>query len=77
GEATHGITSDATLKFLPSGIYFSLSNEEYSSPDGEVFELLGVEPDILVPAFTEADRSQGKDSALVRALEDLATRASR
>jgi len=77
GETTHGITSDATPKFLPSGIYFSLSNEEYSSPGGQVFELRGVEPDVQVPVFTEADRSQGKDSALVRALEDLATRASR
>lgn len=77
GDFTHGITSDATPKFLPSGIYFSLSSEEYTSPDGEVFERVGVRPDIELPVFSQEDRALGKDSALLRALEDLATRASR
>lgn len=77
GEFTHGITSDATPKFLPSGIYFSLSNEEYTSPDGKLFELVGVKPDSELPVFSQEDRALGQDSALLGALTDLAERAGK
>ena len=71
GEATGGILSDALPKFLPSGIYFSLSNEEYRSVDGKVFERVGVPPDEELDVFSSSDRSSGRDSALERALELL------
>lgn len=71
GEATGGILSDALPKFLPSGIYFSVSNEEYRSVDGELFERVGVPPDEAIQIFPKSDRTNGRDSALERALELL------
>lgn len=71
GEATGGILSDALPKFLPSGIYFSLSNEEYQSAEGKVFERVGIPPDEVVEVFSQADRMHGRDGALERALQLL------
>lgn len=68
GEATHGIFSDSLPKFLPSGIYFSLSNEEYQTPAGEVFERVGVPPDLEVPVFSKSDRENGRDRSMEEAI---------
>lgn len=66
GEPTAGVLSDSTPKFLPSGIYFSLSNEEYKSPSDVVYESTGVPPDVEVPLFPLSDREVGEDSAIKR-----------
>jgi carboxyl-terminal processing protease len=71
GEPTAGILSDSLPKFLPSGIYFSLSNEEYSTPDDEVFELVGVPPEVAVDVFSLSDRDAGVDGSIVAALTVL------
>lgn len=74
GEPTCGILSDSLPKFLPSGIYFSLSNEEYSTPNGDVFELVGVPPDIEVDVFSLIDRQAGTDASIDAAISVLAER---
>ncbi len=71
GENTHGILSDSLPKFLSSGIYFSLSNEEYQSPDGEIFKRIGVPPDIEAVHFSKSDREEGRDTALEVAASSL------
>ncbi len=71
GEATYGILSDSLPKFLPSGIYFSLSNEEYTSADGEVYERAGVPPHVETDVFSLEDRESGRDSALEAAISAL------
>jgi len=68
GEPTYGIFSDSLPKFLPSGIYFSLSNEEYSTPSGDIFELVGVPPHIEVDVFSLNDRKAGTDASIEAAL---------
>lgn len=71
GENTHGVLSDSLPKFLPSGIFFSLSNEEYQTPQGEVFERVGIPADIPVEVFAKADREKGRDSSIEAALRVL------
>lgn len=71
GEPTYGILSDGLPKFLPSGVFFSLSNEEYSTPDGDVFELVGVPADVELEVFSLSDREAGRDGSIEAALEVL------
>jgi C-terminal processing protease CtpA/Prc len=68
GEPTYGILSDSLPKFLPSGIYFSLSNEEYSTPSGDVYELTGVPPHVEVEVFSQSDREAGRDGSIEAAI---------
>lgn len=51
GSPTEGITSDILGKFMPNGWYYGLSNEVYTSPNGQNYEGVGVTPhhDISYP----------------------------
>src|SRR5690606_25290400 len=71
GEPTYAILSDSLPKFLPSGIYFSLSNEEYSTPSGDVYELTGVPPHVEVEVFSLSDRGAGIDGSMEAAIVAL------
>lgn len=53
GERTQGILSDNLFHQLPNGWEVSLSNEVYSSNDGECFEFVGVPPEQPLPPLTE------------------------
>jgi carboxyl-terminal processing protease len=46
GQATRGVLSDKLEKVLPNRWNVSLSNEIYVDPEGEVFEVRGVPPDV-------------------------------
>jgi carboxyl-terminal processing protease len=49
GQPTAGMLSDNLNKVLPNGWTFSLSNEVYTSHDGQVFEGRGIPPAALLP----------------------------
>lgn len=49
GERTAGFFSDALTRILPNGGSFTLSNERYFAPDGQLLEGRGVAPDVTVP----------------------------
>lgn len=51
GETTLGILSDNLLKCLPNGWEASLSNEIYIAADGNVYEVVGVPPEVPAPVF--------------------------
>ncbi len=44
GSSTNGIFSEILWKNLPNGWEFSLSNEVYSDPKGNIYEITGVPP---------------------------------
>lgn len=48
GDTTQGIFSDTLDKTLPNGWEYTLSNELYTAPAGEVFEGVGIPPDVLI-----------------------------
>jgi carboxyl-terminal processing protease len=67
GEPTSGSHSDILSRILPNGWHFSLSNEIYYASDGEVYESIGLQPDI--PADLNAPGfADGIDSMLDEAL---------
>jgi carboxyl-terminal processing protease len=45
GSSTHGVFSEILWKNLPNSWEFSLSNEVYSDPNGNVYETIGVPVD--------------------------------
>ncbi len=53
GEPTNGILSDQWYALLPNGWLVTLSNERYVSPDGSIYESLGVPPDVAVTMTSE------------------------
>ena len=55
GEATMGILSDNLYKDLPNGWEISLSNEIYLDPQGELYEDIGIPPDVEIPVFGKED----------------------
>lgn len=69
GERSGGGFSDILLKRVSSNIAFGLSNEVYTSPRGEWFERLGVPVHHEVSMPTKAQRENGLDPMLQRALE--------
>jgi C-terminal processing protease CtpA/Prc len=71
GEQTYGIFSDMLLKILPNGWEFTLSNEQYLTPEGESYEQTGIPPDIVVNG-AEAGFNRGRDVILEHALQGLA-----
>ncbi len=71
GQPSQGMMSDSLPKFLPSGIFFSLSNEIYESPAGDIYESVGVPPHIETDVFSKQDREQGRDSAIAAALAKI------
>ncbi|HKE31162.1 MAG TPA: S41 family peptidase [Candidatus Angelobacter sp.] len=72
GANTQGVFSDVLGRKLPNGWRFGLPNEIYVTKDGKAFDGAGVPPDIEVPIFPAEDLTNGRDSALDKALEVLA-----
>lgn len=71
GEATNGTLSTRLSKLLPNGAEITLSNEIQMTPAGITFEVIGAQPDIEVPSYSEADINNGRDSALQTAIDLL------
>lgn len=74
GANTQGVFSDVLGRKLPNGWSFGLPNEIYLTKDGKAFDGPGVPPDIEVPIFPADDLANGRDSALNKALELLASK---
>jgi C-terminal processing protease CtpA/Prc len=70
GRNTSGAFSDILVRSLPNGWLFGLSNEEYKAPDGVIYEVVGIPPDILPDAdlLPLSEREAGFDSWLELAL---------
>jgi carboxyl-terminal processing protease len=54
GAPAQGALSDVLARALPNGWTLTLSNEEYSAPDGTVLEGRGMQPDIAVAEPTSS-----------------------
>jgi peptidase S41-like protein/tricorn protease-like protein len=74
GANTQGVFSDILVRKLPNGWSFGLPNEIYLTKDGMAFDGTGVPADLEVPIFFAEDLASGRDSALNKALELLASR---
>lgn len=70
GRNTSGEFSDILGRTLPNGWLFGLSNEVYADPDGTVYEIVGIPPDILPEAelLPLSELQSGQDSWLEVAL---------
>lgn len=68
GDNTAGAYSDVLMRALPNGWQFGLSNEVYTTVDGEVYEKVGNPPDIVAP-FDPDHMRIGTDTILITALE--------
>jgi Peptidase family S41 len=75
GANTQGVFSDVLRRRLPNGWTFGLPNEVFLTKDGQAFDGPGVPPDVEVPIFPAEDLSNGRDSALDKALEFLLRKA--
>jgi C-terminal processing protease CtpA/Prc len=73
GENTQGVFCDILDRHLPNGWTFGLPNAMYRMPDGRVFDVSGIPPDIELPVFSDADVAAGKDPAMAKAVELLST----
>ena len=73
GENTQGVFSDVLGRRLPNGWRFGLPNEVFLTPDGNAFDGPGIPPDIQVPVFAASDLAAGKDPAMAKAIEVLAS----
>ncbi|MCP3102669.1 S41 family peptidase [Myxococcus sp. K15C18031901] len=67
GDRTMGAQSDILTRQMPNGWTFWLSPEIYQAPDGEVYERIGVPPDVEV-ALDAASLVAGSDRILQEAL---------
>jgi carboxyl-terminal processing protease len=78
GRNTSGAFSDMLYRSLPNGWLFTLSNEVYAAPNGTVYEVVGIPPDLIPEAdlLPLAEREAGIDSWLELALEYLMAPAS-
>ncbi|QRK10899.1 S41 family peptidase [Archangium violaceum] len=72
GERTTGAHSDILPRHLPNGWAFSLSNQVYTAPDGQVYERVGLPPDVELPLDAPA-LVEGSDRILEEALRLAAT----
>jgi C-terminal processing protease CtpA/Prc len=70
GSNTAGATSGAPDRRLPNGWIFTVSQAEVVSPDGVIYEVVGIPPDILPDAdlLPLSEREAGIDSWLELAL---------
>ena len=64
GQTSTSIHSDTLMKSLPNGWKFSLSNEVFMAPSGNIYEGIGVAPDIEIETFTLASQEGGADAVL-------------
>jgi hypothetical protein len=68
GEPTSGGHSDILGFHLPNGWMLGLSNQVYYASDGQVYESIGMQPDVMIPF--DVDRFlAGQDDTLNAALE--------
>lgn len=63
GEPTSGGLSDVMGFVLPNGWGLGLSNQTYLTPDGQLFEAVGIPPDVAV-AFETPQFLAGRDPVL-------------
>ncbi|HXZ42750.1 MAG TPA: S41 family peptidase [Terriglobales bacterium] len=73
GENTQGVFSDVLGRRLPNGWRFGLPNEVFLTSEGKAFDGPGIPPDIEVPVFAASDLAAGKDPAMAKAIEVLAS----
>jgi C-terminal processing protease CtpA/Prc len=73
GENTQGVFSDVLGRRLPNGWRFGLPNEVFLTPEGKAFDGPGIPPDLLVAVFSPSDLAAGKDPAMAKAIEVLAS----
>jgi hypothetical protein len=73
GENTQGVFADVLGRKLPNGWRFGMPNEVFLTPQGSAFDGPGIPPDIQIPVFAPADLAAGKDPAMAKALEILAS----
>ena len=66
-----GVFSDEFYRSLPNGWEFSLSNEIYLAPNGELFEAAGVPPNVFSPFLSLNDHRSGADSVIEAAIATL------
>lgn len=71
GDLTNGAHSDILERVLPNGWSFGLSNERYRAADGQVYEKVGLEPDIKM-TFDANEYLSGTDPILQAAIERAA-----
>ena len=72
GENTQGVFSDVLGRVLPNGWRFGLPNERFVT-DGKSYDGAGIPPDLVVPVFPKSDLDAGRDGAVEKALELLAS----
>jgi C-terminal processing protease CtpA/Prc len=72
GDPTLGILSDNLYKRLPNGWEVGLSNERYETPDGELYEGVGIPPHVCAEVWVEGDLRGGYRRAIDAALGLLA-----
>jgi carboxyl-terminal processing protease len=73
GEPTAGAHSDVMTRMLPNGWELGLSNEIFRAADGEIYERVGIPPDIAV-ALEPTAFGQGRDAIVEAALGYLRSR---
>lgn len=71
GATTRGAMSDALEKSLPNGWRFTLSNEIYRAPNGEVYEARGIAPAVALPIFDPTDLFESHAKAMLKAVQML------
>lgn len=76
GETTRGAFSDILDKTLPNGWTLGLSNERYSSYEGENYEQRGISPDIEI-LMTQEDLDSGRDRFIEAAIYNLDSKVSK
>jgi carboxyl-terminal processing protease len=68
GEHTNGVHSNTLIRKLPNDWSFTLSNERYFAADQQVYEKIGLQPDVYIP-FDFDEIMSGKDRIMEAALE--------
>ena len=72
GENTQGLLGEYLTRHLTNGWTFSVSNSVSRTPDGRMFEVLGIPPDVQKPVFADDDVAAGMDPALTMAMHIFA-----
>ena len=75
GGPTTGVLSDGFCRCLPNGWELELSNEAYRSIDGELFEVVGIPPDIKAPMLLRSDLKKRFDPGIEAAISALTNRS--
>ena len=70
GGVSGGGSGNPIIRELPNGWYFGLSHWIVSTPEEEIFEGIGIQPDHAV-SITEADKVILRDALLEKAIELL------